>query len=314
MNYIKKKKIIIPNLKIKQRLDLILSNYFKDYSRSFFKKIILKKQILVNNNIIKKPNTMIHGGENIIINFIKKKKDVPQNILLNILYEDEDIILINKQCNLVVHPGIGNNKNTLLNALLYNYKKINNVPRAGIVHRLDKNTSGIMIIAKNVFSYNFLVTELKMRRISREYIAIVHGHPNKKKVIANRISRNKKNRTKMSVCTSGGKLAITYYDLLQKNIDYSLLHISLYTGRTHQIRVHMSHINCPLVGEKIYTGKKTFINLKKKFFVKHGYYFFRQALHAKLIKFTHPTTKKRIKCIAPLPCDMIFLKRKLGFV
>lgn len=221
-----------------------------------------------------------------------------------------DIVVINKDKNVVVHPGAGNTCGTLLNSLIYHYPSIINVPRAGIVHRLDKDTTGLMIIAKNFYAYIKLIKLLKERKIVREYEAIAIGTITSSGIVAQPISRNKIKRTCMSVDPLG-KHAVTHYSIIEKFIDHTRLRLRLETGRTHQIRVHMKYINHPLLGDKLYSRwpflskciNKNLNNILKKFN--------RQALHATMLRFFHPISYKEIELNAPIPEDMITLIQAL---
>lgn len=304
---VKFKKIFgkIHKLQNGKRLDKALSEIFNEYSRSQIKKLILQGNVQINFETIKLPKKKVLGGEKV---FLKKFKEIDffkeaQNIPLNIIYEDNDLIIINKPYNFVVHPGYGNSNGTLLNALLYYYPKISNVNRAGIVHRLDKNTTGLMIVAKNIKSYNILVELIKKRKIIREYEAIVHGNLMHNGIINEPISRNKFKRTLMSV-DKFGKEAITKYSIIKNFKFHTHLRIRLETGRTHQIRVHMKYINHPVVGDKIYGLKNLFLSKKISKKIKKTYDFNRQALHASLLRIYHPITFVKMEWRIPLPNDM----------
>ena len=222
-----------------------------------------------------------------------------KNFSLNIVHEDDDILILNKPAGLVVHPGAGNPSGTLLNALLYHRPSLNSLPRAGIVHRLDKDTSGLMMIAKNQQSYLTLCEQLSMRTIKRKYLAIVHGYIQTQGIVDEPIGRSSHNRQKMAI-SSHGKPAITHWKLQQRLQDYSLVECELHTGRTHQIRVHMKHILHPIVGDPTYGRNKTLqstantpINALK-----------RQALHAYMLELSHPITQEPLIFNAEMPDDM----------
>ncbi|CAL4322380.1 RluA family pseudouridine synthase [Buchnera aphidicola] len=289
----------------KHRLDYILLSIFPEYSRSFLKKMILSKKILVNNLYTDKVKKNIFLGDHITI-FVKNKKNnihVGENISLNIVYEDSDILIINKSFGLVVHPGNGNPKGTLLNALLYRNIAFHSIPRAGIVHRLDKNTTGLMIIAKNITVYLKLKKLMKDKKIIRKYDAFVLGNLVSGGKINIPIIRNPKKRIYMTT-NDVGKSAITYYKIIQKFRYYTHLNIKLETGRTHQIRVHMLYIRFPILGDPVYFLRNDFSRIpidclnKVKFF-------HRQALHASYITFVHPITNIIISCYAAIPSDMV---------
>ncbi|QIQ41984.1 MAG: 23S rRNA pseudouridine(1911/1915/1917) synthase RluD [Buchnera aphidicola (Microlophium carnosum)] len=288
-----------------QRLDLVLSKYFKKYSRSYLKNLIIMNRVLVNKRIVNQPDKKILGGE--ILTIYPLTKDVllniPENIFLNIIYEDDAILVINKPAGLVVHPGSGNTKGTILNSLLYHYKNIENLPRAGIVHRLDKDTSGLMVIAKTIFSYNYLLELLKKRKIIREYEAVVKGVMISGGTIQEPIMRNHTKRMCMMVHHLG-KQSVTHYRIINRFKLHTHIAIKLETGRTHQIRVHMLYIKYPLVGDPYYGGSNIQLDYIKDKNTNKTYKFFRQALHAKYLSFHHPITKNLISWTIPLPQDM----------
>lgn len=288
-----------------KRLDQVLSKLFKEYSRSYLKKLILINQVLVNKIIVNQPDKKILGGEKITIFPIVQNLilNLPEKISLNIMYEDNDILIINKPAGLVVHPGAGNNKGTVLNALLYHYKNIKYLPRAGIVHRLDKDTTGLMVIAKTIEAYIYLVKLLKKRKITREYQGIVKGNMITGGTINAPIMRHHTKRTSMTVHNLGKK-AITHYKILNRFKYHTHILIRLSTGRTHQIRVHMLHIKHPLVGDSVYKGVDYGINYKKNENTSKIYKFSRQALHASHISFQHPITQNLMSWTASLPEDM----------
>jgi 23S rRNA pseudouridine1911/1915/1917 synthase len=258
----------------------------------------------VNNSKYKQRN-VVNSGDIITINTTLKSIDKHQaeHIGLDVIYEDKAIIILNKPAGLVVHPGAGNQKHTLVNALLHFDEKLDVLPRAGIIHRLDKDTTGIMIIARTIESYTYLVNELQKRNIKRNYKAIICGRLVAGGVIENKIGRHPVHRTKMAV-TDKGKLATTHYRIIKKFQHYTYLDIQLGTGRTHQIRVHMNNEKHPIIGDPLY-GKNTFIkkgiNASLREFIKN---FKRQALHAYNLEFTHPISKKIISLKAELPDDM----------
>jgi len=296
-----------------KRLDLVLSKIFKEYSRSYLKNLIFMNRVLVNKKILNQPNKKILGGE--ILTIYPFSKDilfnVPENIFLNIIYEDNDILVINKPAGLVVHPGSGNEKGTILNALLYHYKYIKDLPRAGIVHRLDKNTSGLMVIAKTLFSYNYLLSELKKRKITREYEAIVKGKMISGGTINQPIMRHHSKRTCMMVHHLGKK-SVTHYKIINRFKFHTHIAIKLETGRTHQIRVHMLHIKHPLVGDPYYGGSNIQLNYIKDKKINKIYQFSRQALHASHLSFHHPANNNLVSWTIPLPYDMQELILKIS--
>ena len=296
--------IVIPEKFKGKRLDLALSKLFPEHSRSRIQSWIKAGEVEVNNSKYKQRN-VVNSGDIIKINTTLKSIDKHQaeHIDLDVIHEDKAIIILNKPAGLVVHPGAGNQKHTLVNALLHFDEKLDVLPRAGIIHRLDKNTTGIMIIARTIESYTYLVNELQKRKIKRNYKAIICGQLVAGGVIENKIGRHPVHRTKMAV-TDKGKLATTHYRIIKKFQHYTYLDIQLGTGRTHQIRVHMNNEKHPIIGDPLY-GKNTFIkkgiDASLREFIKN---FKRQALHAYNLEFTHPISKKVISLKAELPDDM----------
>ena len=296
--------IVIPEKFKGKRLDLALSKLFPEHSRSRIQSWIKAGEVEVNNSKYKQRN-VVNSGDIIKINTTLKSIDKHQaeHIGLDVIHEDEAMIILNKPAGLVVHPGAGNQKHTLVNALLHFDEKLDVLPRAGIIHRLDKDTTGIMIIARTIESYTYLVNELQKRNIKRNYKAIICGQLVAGGVIENKIGRHPVHRTKMAV-TDKGKLATTHYRIIKKFQHYTYLDIQLGTGRTHQIRVHMNNEKHPIIGDPLY-GKNTFIkkgiDASLREFIKN---FKRQALHAYNLEFTHPISKKIISLKAELPDDM----------
>ncbi|WWO99034.1 MAG: 23S rRNA pseudouridine(1911/1915/1917) synthase RluD [Candidatus Dasytiphilus stammeri] len=288
-----------------QRLDKALVTLFPKYSRSCIKKWILRRYVVVNNIVFDKPKIRVLKGAKINIHIDDSTLLEAQNIALNIIYEDEYLIVINKPPHLVVHPGAGNLNGTLLNALLYHYPNLANVCRAGIIHRLDKDTTGLMIIAKTVLIQKRLIEAMQCRTIIREYDAVVIGSMKSGGCISQPISRHPKKRTIMTI-NPGGKMAITHYRIIERFKAYTHLALRLETGRTHQIRVHMAYLNHPLVGDPIYKGK---VSNKLPLLGRTGclYQFNRQALHASRLRFYHPHLGIEMELHAPLPLDMLNL-------
>ena len=295
-----------------QRLDKVLVTSLNSYSRTQIKNLILNGNVLKDNIEIKDPSYITKEYENYNINifFVQKKDHKPEDINLNIVYEDESLIVINKPPNLVMHPAPGNESGTLVNALMYYTKnKLSNLDdnsRPGIVHRLDKDTSGILVIAKNNSTHINLAEQFKDHSISRRYKAIVWGSPDSQ-TIEGYIERNKKNRKKMSLNNKGyGRYSKTIIKLEKSYGIASIVDCELHTGRTHQIRLHLTSKNCPIVGDKIYGRSKInqFGKDKKninKFMILKN--FERQALHAYHLGFEHPISKKRMNFDVELPED-----------
>ncbi|MBG2943390.1 23S rRNA pseudouridine(1911/1915/1917) synthase RluD [Proteus mirabilis] len=295
-----------------QRLDQALAELFPDYSRSRIKEWILDNRVQVNDKIINKPKEKMLGGEKIEVDALIEE-DVrwePQNIPLNIVYEDDDILVINKPRDLVVHPGAGNPDGTVLNALLYRYPEIVNVPRAGIVHRLDKDTTGLMVVAKTVPAQTHLVEGLQRREITREYEAVATGRMTAGGLVNEPISRHPTKRTHMAVHPMG-KPAVTHYRVMEHFRAHTRLRLRLETGRTHQIRVHMAHIHHPLIGDQLYGGRPRPLKGASEEFRETLRRFDRQALHATMLRLYHPITGIEMEWHAPLPDDMVELIRVL---
>lgn len=239
-----------------QRLDQSLAELFPDYSRSRIKEWILQGRVTLNGIPTTVPKEKVLGGERITIDaeIEEELRWEPQDIALDIVYEDDDILVINKPRGFVVHPGAGNPDGTVLNALLHYYPAIADVPRAGIVHRLDKDTTGLMVVAKTVPAQTHLVDSLQRREITREYEAVAIGTMTAGGFVDEPISRHPTKRTHMSVHPMG-KPAVTHYRIMEHFRAHTRLRLRLETGRTHQIRVHMSHLSHPLVGDQLYGGR-----------------------------------------------------------
>ena len=291
-----------------QRLDQALAELFPDYSRSRIKEWILDDRVQVNGRLVNKPKEKMLGGEQISIDALidEDMRFEPQNLPLNIVYEDDDILVINKPRDFVVHPGAGNPDGTVLNALLYHYPDIPDVPRAGIVHRLDKDTTGLMVVAKTVPAQTRLVESLQLREITREYEAVANGRMTAGGKVEEPISRHPTKRTHMAV-NPMGKPAVTHYRVMEHFRAHTRLRLRLETGRTHQIRVHMAHINHPLVGDQLYGGRPRPLKGASDEFRDALREFDRQALHATMLRLYHPITGIQMEWHAPIPDDMVKL-------
>ena len=283
----------------KQRLDLFLLKNFPDCSRSHLQKLIAGGQVLVDGDI-SKSSYKLNGGERISISKMKVEllSLKPENIPIDILYEDSDIIVINKARGMVVHPADSVISGTLVNALLYHCNDlsgINGIMRPGIVHRLDKDTSGVMVVAKNDKAHINLSEQIQSKTAKRTYLAIVHGRINDNVgIIEGAIGRHKVDRKKMAI-TPDGKPSITEFRVLKRFKDYTFVECNLRTGRTHQIRVHMTSIGHPLVGDPKYGNRKNPFDIQG------------QALHSHTLILTHPTINKIMKFTAILPKDMEYI-------
>lgn len=287
----------------RRRLDQTLAGLCPQYSRSQIKNWIMAGAVKVQGRYELKPNTRVYRGQQIEV-----QTELPpqasweaQELPLPIVYEDDDILIIDKPAGLVVHPGAGNYENTLINGLLHHDPNLSKVPRAGLVHRLDKETTGLLVVARHISAHHLLVKSLQERKIKREYIAIVHGVLRCAGVINAPIARHPRLRTKMAV-VAAGKPALTRYQILQRFAAHTYVHIELETGRTHQIRVHFAHLGYPLVGDSQYAGKR---------YAAAPPVFHRQALHAIRLSLTHPRTGERLSWESPLPEDLRLLLLKL---
>lgn len=299
-----KKQVVITKDNAAFRLDKALVNVLNDYSREFIMRLIDDERVLVNN---KKSKSSYRVKENDVIEVdipeLEDLSSIPQDIPLNIVYEDEDIIVIDKPRDLVVHPSNGHEDGTLVNALLHHCKDlsgINGVKRPGIVHRIDKDTTGLLVVAKNDNAHEYLSNQLSDHTLHREYIALVKGviKEDDGKIIAP-IGRDKYNRQKMAVETKNGKDAITNFHVIKRYNQYTLVSCILETGRTHQIRVHMNYIGYPIEGDPLY-GPRSHLLFDKG-----------QLLHAHKLILIHPKTKKKMEFEAPLPQDFLDVINKL---
>ena len=286
------------------RIDKALSKMFPDYSRSHLQKWLKQGLVSVDDEIVPQKQK-IHGGERIDIQMPPPLSGdwLAQAVALDIIYEDNDILVIDKPAGLVVHPGAGNPDGTLVNGLLYYDPGLSALPRAGIVHRLDKNTSGLLVVARNNVSRSRLIEQLQQRSVSRIYLTVVCGAPVSGGKIDAPIGRHLRDRRRMSVLDSG-KPAITHYRIAEKFHSHALLRVSLETGRTHQIRVHMLHIGYPVFGDPVYSRRLAApLNASDELMqcIRH---FNRQALHARRLSFIHPSTQRAMHFGSPLPKDM----------
>ena len=292
-------------------MDLVAAKQFSDYSRGHIQKWIKNGDLLVNNQEVKTKHSL-QLNDVISVDFWEEPQlgDQPEAIPLDIIFEDEEIMIINKSVGMVVHPGSGNPDGTLVNALLAHEESLGFLPRAGIVHRLDKDTSGLMVIAKKESAYLNLIEQLKERSVKRNYMAIVVGVPISNKIINEPIGRHPKIRTKQAV-VKNGKEAITRVSLSESFQGYSLLRVNLETGRTHQIRVHLSHAGYPIVGDSVYGARKQFAPGSTEGLKNIISSFTRQALHASELELIHPSSEKLVSFEADLPEDMSTLISQL---
>ena len=292
---------------VAERLDFVTAREFTQFSRVHIQRWIKDGKLLLDGEIVK-PKQLLKVNQLISVETSEEPtlEDEPEDIPIEIIFEDADIIVLNKQPGLVVHPGAGNRTGTLVNALLHHDEELSFLPRAGIVHRLDKDTSGVMVVAKNEFSYLNLVSQLKERKVNRHYLAIVVGEPLSGSTINEPIGRHPKLRTKQAV-TDAGKEAITNFKIKERMGGYTLLNVSLETGRTHQIRVHLAFINFPILGDSVYGGRKKFAAGTTEAVKKEILKFPRQALHAEKLEFIHPQSGKKVNYSAKPPKDLLQL-------
>lgn len=287
-----------------KRLDHVAAQLFPDYSRSRLQQWIKDGQLTLNGKA-EKAKILVHGGEQIDIHAqpIAQENWAAQDIPLTVIYEDDDILVINKPAGLVVHPAAGNFDNTLVNALLHHAPLLANLPRAGIVHRLDKDTTGLLIIAKSLPAHTHLVAALQARDITREYECIVNGTMVSGGTVDEPIGRNPHDRLKQAINASG-KSAVTHYRVLARYRRHTRLQVNLETGRTHQIRVHMAHIHHPIVGDTTYGSRVLLPPKASPELIAMLRQFNRQALHARKLVLEHPITKQNMCWEADLPPDM----------
>ena len=289
-----KKQILVTKDIETLRLDRVLALKDTSHSREYFSFLIKNNHCLVNNEV-KSPSYKVKEGDLITYEYEEKESNLnlkPYEFKLDIIYQDDDLLVINKPKGLVVHPGSGHENDTLVNALIYNkieLSTVNGLHRVGIVHRIDKDTSGLLLICKNDYVHNEIAKQLKTHSMHREYIALVDGvilEDNGK--IIGKIGRDKENRLKMAIDPKNGKEAITHFKVLKRYQKYTLIDCTLETGRTHQIRVHMSYIHHPIVGDTLYKGSNQLYD--------NG-----QLLHAYRLTFFHPILKKEMSFTCPLP-------------
>jgi 23S rRNA pseudouridine1911/1915/1917 synthase len=295
-----------------QRLDKFLSSQIILYSRSYFKKLIESGHIKLNNKIIK-PSQLLSAGDSLecIIPAPEETNITSENIPLDIIFEDKDLLVLNKPAYMVVHPGAGIKSGTLVNALMHRCKDLSGIGgrlRPGIVHRLDKNTTGLLVVAKNDYSHIKLQEQFQEKTAQRSYKALIWGHPDKDSgIIETLVNRSKSDRKKFTVSETG-KSAVTEFKVEKKYAFFTLLIVQLKTGRTHQIRIHFNHIHHPVFGDPDYSGRnkqiKQLNNLTQRNFALNLLKKIdRQALHSFRLKLNHPSSGKLMTFEAPLPAD-----------
>ena len=287
------------------RIDKFLAEEFPEMSRSYIQKLIKDEQVTVNGKIIK-ANYKVSEADEVILNQpeLKEPDILAENIPLDVLYEDSDLLIVNKPKGMVVHPSAGHYTGTLVNALMHHCKDdlsgINGVMRPGIVHRIDMDTTGSILVCKNDFTHNDIAEQLKVHSIRRVYHAIVHGVIKEDEgTVDAPIGRHPIDRKKMSINHKNGMVAVTHYKVIKRFRDYTYIQCQLETGRTHQIRVHMASLKHPLVGDSVYGPTKCPFKLQG------------QTLHAKIIRIVHPRTQEYLEADAPLPEYFVSLLNKL---
>ena len=295
---------IVPDSSAGRRLDAVVAELFPDYSRSRLTAWIKAGEVSVDGELVRGRDP-VRGGERIVLNAIQETQthSLPEDIPLDVLFEDEHVLVIDKPAGLVVHPGAGNPTGTMVNALLHRDASLELLPRAGIVHRLDKDTSGVMVVARTLPAHTSLVAQLSARGVHRQYLAVVFGALVSGGTANGAIDRHPRDRVRMAV-REDGKDAVTHYRLRERFRAHTALECRLETGRTHQIRVHMAHLKHPIVGDPLYGGSFKLPKGASEELIAALRAFKRQALHAEVLEFTHPTTCEPVRCSAPVPEDM----------
>jgi 23S rRNA pseudouridine1911/1915/1917 synthase len=285
------------------RLDVFMSGQLPDYSRSQIQNWIRSGFVQVDAVVCLKPRAQLSDGQSILLDVEIDSHSAaePEKIALDILFEDDDLVILNKPAGLVVHPGAGNARGTMMNALLHHHPPLSLLPRAGIVHRLDKDTTGVMMVAKTPAAFQNLTQALSERRVKRQYLAIADGEIKQSQVIDQPIARHPVYRQKMAI-QHHGKPAISHISLLQRLTRYTLVSVTLETGRTHQIRVHLQSIGHPILGDSTYGRHRGYHRLTAAV-ASDVLAFKRQALHAQTLCFIHPITDRPCEFTASIPAD-----------
>ena len=295
---------IIPPDAVGERLDKALAKFLPEFSRAYWQQLLVAEKVFVDGKLesgkyrLKGDETITYEAEPID----DPKQWQPENIPLDVVYQDDDLLVVNKPVGLVVHPGAGNWTGTLVNGLLHAYPALAQLPRAGIVHRLDRETSGLLVVAKTRTAHHHLVKQLQKHHIQREYQALVYGEMTAGGTINAPIGRNPHDRLKMGIAESG-RNAVTHYRLAERFKGFTLLNVQLETGRTHQIRVHLSSVLHPIVGDPLYGKGLRLPKGASPELIEALRQFTHQALHAKKLSFTHPTSQEVVEVLAPLPAD-----------
>jgi len=301
----------VPDVAAGRRFDAVLAELFPDFSRSRLAAWIKSGDARLDGREVR-PRDPVRGGETVTLHvqLDVQTHSEPEDIALDVLYEDEHVIVINKPAGLVVHPGAGNPAGTLVNALLHRDPGLNVLPRAGIVHRLDKDTSGVMVVARTLQAHTALIEQLSSREVHRQYLAVVVGSLVSGGTANAPIDRHPRDRIRMAV-REDGRDAVTHFRLRERFRAHTLLECRLETGRTHQIRVHMAHLKHPIVGDPLYGGPLKLPRGATEDLIATLRGFKRQALHAETLEFAHPVTGEPVRCTAPVPDDLVQLVRAL---
>ncbi len=294
-----------------KRLDQVAAARFADYSRGQLQKWIRGGELTVNGRH-EKPTYKVQTGDKLLLQAQPEARDeaVPQDIPLDVLFSDQDLLVLNKPAGIVVHPAAGNRDGTLQNALLHFDANLAVLPRSGLVHRLDKDTSGVMVVARSLRAHHSLVAQLQSRSMSRVYEAVAVGEIRRRGTVDEPIARHTRDRKRMAV-VKGGKNAVSHYRVLQSFNGFTHIEVALETGRTHQIRVHMAHLGHPLVGDSTYGRKPRSVKGMSPELVAAIKAFPRQALHARYLSLQHPADQRELRFEAPLPEDFLGLLKVL---
>ncbi|MFK7864772.1 MAG: 23S rRNA pseudouridine(1911/1915/1917) synthase RluD [Pseudohongiellaceae bacterium] len=294
----------VPESLAGNRFDQIAAQLFPDYSRSRLQSWIKEGLLRVNDLKMRPRDLLVEGDALAITTELEAQEEwQAEELALDVVFEDEHMLVVNKAAGVVVHPAAGNRAGTLLNGLLHRYPQLEEVPRAGIVHRLDKDTTGLLMVAKNLVSHTKLVNLLQKREISREYKAVVRGTLTGGGTIDKPLGRHPVNRKKRAIAIDGQD-AVTHYKIAERFRTHTLVDVKLETGRTHQIRVHMASINCALLGDPMYGGRLQIPGASHENLISTLRNFRRQALHAQRLGLIHPITGAEMSWSAPLPADM----------
>ncbi|HEY0333749.1 MAG TPA: 23S rRNA pseudouridine(1911/1915/1917) synthase RluD [Stenotrophomonas sp.] len=295
---------LVPDTAAGRRFDAVLAELFPEFSRSRLSEWIKSGDALLNGATVR-PRDPVRGGETVSLQVVLETQThaVAQDIPLDVLYEDEQVFVIDKPAGLVVHPGAGNPDGTLVNALLHRDPALAALARAGVVHRLDKDTSGVMVVARTVQAQTNLVEQLSARQVHRQYLAVVVGALVSGGTANAAIDRHPRDRLKMGV-REDGKEAVTHYRLRERFRAHTALECRLETGRTHQIRVHMAHLKHPILGDPLYGGALKLPRAATEDLVAQLRGFKRQALHAETLEFVHPVSGESVRVVAPVPADL----------